>query len=166
MDPYYGDVEEILQIHDSRRIPLSVQYRDKRMKEKKAFQEWINYRNIPKTRALAGSVFKNTDIRINSLSLKSLGLNLNDQYWFKPYGSLMQLVSTSISKKNSLSFHKKTHNYNYKGYPASCRIAFSITSGPHHNISAKLHTSDLSPSSAGHTSDIRAPSSDRYHSPA
>ena len=86
MDPYYGDVEEILQVHDSRRIPLSVQYRDKRMKEKKAFQEWINYRNIPKTRALAGSVFKNTDIRINSLSLKSLGLNLNDQYWFKQIG--------------------------------------------------------------------------------
>ena len=31
MDPYYGDVEEILQVHDPRRVPLSVQYRDKRM---------------------------------------------------------------------------------------------------------------------------------------
>ena len=41
MDPYYGDVEEILQVHDSRRIPLSVQYRDKRIKEKKAFQECL-----------------------------------------------------------------------------------------------------------------------------
>ena len=35
MDPYYGDVEEILQVHDPRRVPLSVQYRDKRMKEEK-----------------------------------------------------------------------------------------------------------------------------------
>ena len=67
MDPYYGDVEEILQVHDSRRIPLSVQYRDKRMKEKKAFQEWINYRNIPKTRALAGSVFTQTYESIHCL---------------------------------------------------------------------------------------------------
>ena len=39
----------------------------------------------------------------------------------------LPLVLTSISKKNSHSFQKKIHNYNYKGYPASCRIAFSIT---------------------------------------
>ena len=77
-----------------------------------------------------------------------------------------RLFLSGNSKKNPHSFQKKKHNYNYKGYPASCRIAFSITSGPHHNISAKLHTSDLLPSSAGHTSDIRAPSSGRYHSPA
>lgn len=104
MDPYYGDVEEILQVHDPRRVPFSVQYRDKRMKEEKAFQEWINYRNIPKTRVLAGSVFKNTDIRVNSLSLKSLGLNLNDQYWFKPYGSLIQWEDVNFFE-NDFSGH-------------------------------------------------------------
>lgn len=90
MNTYLGDVEHIYDIHDTKRLPLSVQYHDHRIKLDKAFQEWINYRNIPKTRALAGSVFKDIDVKINSLSLKSLGLNLNDQYWFRPYGSSIQ----------------------------------------------------------------------------
>ena len=90
MNTYLGDIEHIFDIHDPKRLPLSVQYHDQRIKLDKAFQEWINYRNIPKTRALAGSVFKDIDVKINSLSLKSLGLNLNDQYWFRPYDSHIQ----------------------------------------------------------------------------
>ncbi len=90
MNTYLGDIEQVFEIHDAKRLPLSVQYRDSRLKLEKAFQEWINYRNIPKTRALAGSVFNDIDVKINSLSLKSLGLNLNDQYWFCPYGSHIQ----------------------------------------------------------------------------
>ena len=110
MDTYLGDVEQILHVYNFERLPFSVQYHDPRVKEIKAFQEWINYRNIPKTRAVAGSVFKNTDIKINSLSLKSLGLNLNDQYWFKPYDSHIQwedvnFFQNDFCQKNS----KQTH---------------------------------------------------------
>ena len=104
MDTYSGNVRDVLSIHTPERLPLSVLYRPAEASLTDAFQEWIDYRNIPKTRAIVGSVFRNKDVRINSLSLKSLGLNLNDQYWFRPYDSQIHWEEVNFFQ-NDFSSH-------------------------------------------------------------
>ncbi len=89
MDAYSGNVESILTVHNPERLPLSILYRSADAPLKWAFQTWINYRNIPATRLgiKRGFNIHGSKIKINAKSLKSLGLNLSDQYWFKPYSS-------------------------------------------------------------------------------
>ncbi len=100
MDPYGGDVDAVGSVRCPERLPLSVLHRPAEAPLKRALQEWINYRNIPKTRAMASHVFYGRQASVNSLSLKSLGLNLNDQYWFCPADSGIHWEDVNFFENN------------------------------------------------------------------
>lgn len=55
---------------------------------KLAFDEWLRHRSISETRPELQNLLENYGVSTTSaLSLKNLGLNLSDQYWFKPLNS-------------------------------------------------------------------------------
>lgn len=99
MDVYFGLVQTVFKIHNPERLPLSVRYADKDTSA--SMSSWFRYRNIPKTReGLKGFLYTGRDISISKLSLKSFGLNLTDQYWFKPYGSSIRWDEVSFLKND------------------------------------------------------------------
>ena len=115
MDTYSGDVESILSVHVPERLPLSVLYKPAEASTKNTFQEWINYRNVPTTRDVIGNIFKSPNTRINALSLKSLGLNLSDQYWFKPYSANIKWEEVNFFQND------------FTGHPLGMRFKKEIT---------------------------------------
>lgn len=121
MDTYSGDVESILTVHTPERLPLSVLYKPAEASTRNAFQEWINYRNVPITRDVIGNIFKSPSTRINALSLKSLGLNLSDQYWFKPYGDNIKWEEVNFLQND------------FTGHPLGMRFRKEITTPIVHN---------------------------------
>ena len=84
----YGAVTEVIKVIDADRLPLSVKYMETDNTLENAVESWMHYRNVPKTRDGLGAYLKCTKGNlIYELSMKSLGLNLSDQYWFKPDAS-------------------------------------------------------------------------------
>lgn len=83
----YGRVRRVIQIENPERLPLSVRYKDENELLEESVEHWMRYRNVPKTREGLGAFLKGFQgDPIQELSLKSLGLNLSDQYWFEPEG--------------------------------------------------------------------------------
>lgn len=83
----YGRVKEVIQIETPERLPLSVIYKDENDSLEESVERWMLYRNVPKTREGLETFLKRFQgDPIQEMSLKSLGLNLSDQYWFKPEG--------------------------------------------------------------------------------
>ena len=83
----YGRVKEVIQIETPERLPLSVIYKDENDSLEESVERWMRYRNVPKTREGLETFLKRFQgDPIQEMSLKSLGLNLSDQYWFKPEG--------------------------------------------------------------------------------
>lgn len=97
----YGRVRRVIQIENLERLPLSVKYKDESDTLEDAVGAWMHRRNIPKNREgikefLSG--FQGDSIQ--ELSLKSLGLNLSDQYWFKPEGSQAKWEDVNFFQNN------------------------------------------------------------------
>lgn len=93
----YGRVRKIIQIENSKRLPLSVIYKDENDSLEESVEHWMRYRNVPKTRDGLGAFLKGFQgDPIQELSLKSLGLNLSDQYWFKPEGRQLNWESINF----------------------------------------------------------------------
>lgn len=83
----YGRVRRVIQTKNPERLPLSVRYKDENDSLEESVEHWMRYRNVPKTREGLETFLKRFQgDPIQEMSLKSLGLNLSDQYWFKPEG--------------------------------------------------------------------------------
>lgn len=55
-----------------------------------AFEDWLRHRSISNTRTELQELLQAAGVSTASaLSLKNLGLNLSDQYWFKPFDSTL-----------------------------------------------------------------------------
>lgn len=66
-------------------LPLSVLYSSY---PSQALQKWIDNRSVSANRKDLAAMLATYDVETPSaLSFKSLGLNLSDQYWFKPQGA-------------------------------------------------------------------------------
>lgn len=97
----YGRVRRVFQIKNPERLPLSVRYKDENDSLEESVEHWMLYRNVPKTRDGLEAFFKGFQgDPIQELSLKSLGLNLSDQYWFKPEGSYAKWEDVNFFQNN------------------------------------------------------------------
>ena len=77
-----GRVREITKIYNEEYLPLLVKYQtDKEY----ALESWIKSRSISTSRQDLSILLEAAKVETASaLSLKNLGLNLSDQYWYKP----------------------------------------------------------------------------------
>ncbi|WP_196590759.1 hypothetical protein [Pectinatus frisingensis] len=77
-----GRVKEITKIYNEEYLPLPVKYQNDK---EYALDSWIKSRSIPTTRQDLSVLLEAAGVETASaLSLKNLGLNLSDQYWYKP----------------------------------------------------------------------------------
>lgn len=80
-----GVIENIEQLITPEHLPLSAKYNTD---TKAGLHNWMQYRSVPKTRKGLRAILEQAGVETtNALSLKSLGLNLSDQYWFCPIGN-------------------------------------------------------------------------------
>lgn len=97
----YGRVRSVIQIENPERLPLSVRFSDENDLMEESVEHWMRYRNVPKTRNGLEAFLKGFQgDPIQELSLKSLGLNLSDQYWFKPEGSQAKWEDVNFFQNN------------------------------------------------------------------
>lgn len=97
----YGRVRRVIQIENPERLPLSVRYSDENDLLEESVEHWMRYRNVPKTRNGLEAFLKGFQgDPIQELSLKNLGLNLSDQYWFKPEGSQAKWEDVNFFQNN------------------------------------------------------------------
>lgn len=104
----YGRVRSVIQIENPERLPLSVRFSDENDLMEESVEHWMRYRNVPKTRNGLEAFLKGFQgDPIQELSLKSLGLNLSDQYWFKPEGSQAKWENVNFFQNNFIGkpFH-------------------------------------------------------------
>lgn len=74
-----------LHVENPEYLPLSVMYSDSKAH---ALQQWIDNRSVSANRKDLPAILAVWDVETPSaLSFKSLGLNLSDQYWFRPEGA-------------------------------------------------------------------------------
>ena len=80
-----GRIASDLHIDNREYLPLSVLYSDS---QRLALQTWIDNRSVSANRKDVSLMLEAFQVETPSaLSFKSLGLNLSDQYWFKPKGA-------------------------------------------------------------------------------
>lgn len=97
----YGSIRKVIQVENPERLPLSVKYRDEGDTLEDSIEAWMRYRNVPRTRDGLGTFLKGFQgDPIQELSLKSQGLNLSDQYWFKPEGSQAKWEDINFFQNN------------------------------------------------------------------
>lgn len=104
----YGRVRRVIQIENPERLPLSVRFSEENDLLEESVEYWMRYRNVPKTRNGLEAFLKGFQgDPIQELSLKSLGLNLSDQYWFKPEGSQAKWEDVNFFQNNFIGkpFH-------------------------------------------------------------
>jgi hypothetical protein len=83
----HGGFDRILEVYSRDHLPFGVENADGAI-DQRVFYEWWETRGIPKQRRGIDSALKK--LRIGStklLSIKGMGLNLTDQYWFVPEGA-------------------------------------------------------------------------------
>ena len=80
-----GQIVSDLHIDNREYLPLSVLYSDS---SRGALQKWLDNRSVSANRQDIAAMLAAYHVETASaLSFKSLGLNLSDQYWFKPEGA-------------------------------------------------------------------------------
>ena len=80
-----GQIISDLHIDNREYLPLSVLYSDC---SRIALQKWLDNRSVSANRQDITDMLAAYNVETSSaLSFKSLGLNLSDQYWFKPKGA-------------------------------------------------------------------------------
>ena len=85
IDESSGIVERIHQTFSPEHAPLPMQYEKS---PKAGLHLWLQHRSVPKTRKGFRAILESAGVETSSaLSLKSLGLNLSDHYWFRPDAS-------------------------------------------------------------------------------
>ena len=81
----FGWIQDVTKSVNPEYLPIPVIYKTNK---EEALQKWLQSRSIPKTRKNFSDLLEDAGVATaDALSIKSLGLNLSDQYWFKPVGS-------------------------------------------------------------------------------
>lgn len=81
-DKVTGHIADEIQLINPEYLPVCVRYSDDK---RRALQQWLDSRSIPAGRKNISAVlaFYKVDTPA-ALSIRNFGLNLSDQYWFKP----------------------------------------------------------------------------------
>lgn len=100
MDTDSGLILSIGKMQNPEYLPVLVIY----YKDKVAgLRKWLNTRSIPKTRKNLSILLEQAGVETaDALSLKSLGLNLSDQYWFKPENSNIKWSEVNLFENDFL----------------------------------------------------------------
>ena len=110
-----GRIKEIVKELNPEYMPLIALYQ----KDKEsALQDWMRSRCIPDTRAGLEDLLKQAGVDTTALfSIKNLGLNLTDQYWFKLESMDLKWDEINLFEHDFLSNHaprsKKNCDVNY-----------------------------------------------------
>lgn len=87
IDPVTGYITSRIEVLDALHLPLPVRFAQKNdFAAVQAMKEWVEYRSIPASRNPIDVQEKYGVSSNMAASYKNLGLNLSDQYWFKPAG--------------------------------------------------------------------------------
>ena len=93
-----GRMVSHLQVINQDYLPLSVLYSDNKTT---ALQKWIDNRSVSANRKDLAAMLAAYNVGTPSaLSFKSLGLNLSDQYWFKPEGADFSWHKVNLFENN------------------------------------------------------------------
>ncbi len=96
----FGRIQQITKSINPEYLPILVSYQKD---EEWALQTWLQSRSIPKTRKNFSALLEDAGVATaDALSIKSLGLNLSDQYWFKPVDSALQWKEVNLFQNDFL----------------------------------------------------------------
>lgn len=100
MDTDSGLILSIGKMQNPEYLPvLTIYYKDKAA----GLRKWLSTRSIPKTRKNLPILLEQAGVETaDALSLKSLGLNLSDQYWFKPENSNIKWSEVNLFENDFL----------------------------------------------------------------
>lgn len=100
IDDNTGYIKDITKLITPEHLPILAKYsQDKR----DGLQRWFQSRSIPKARKNLEKLLTHARAKTaNALSLKSLGLNLSDQYWFRPDGSSLSWEDVNLFQNDFL----------------------------------------------------------------
>lgn len=83
-------------------LPVQISFKNNRMAAED-MQEWVSYRSVPRSRNDFASLLKKYSVSTASAAAyKSLGLNLSDQYWFKPKGADLDWKNINLFQNDFL----------------------------------------------------------------
>ena len=91
-----GRVIRINEIYSFERLPIFTM--DSNIDElKELLNKWISYRSISKSRKDLPKILQDNHVQTpEALSVKTLGLSLSDQYWFKPESSVYDWYDVNL----------------------------------------------------------------------
>lgn len=86
IEPRSGIISSRINVLDEKHLPIPVQFApDNEFLTVQAMNKWVACRSIPNSRNNLSQFLKQYDVDSNvAASYKNFGLNLSDQYWFKP----------------------------------------------------------------------------------
>ncbi len=86
IDGESGDILSNITVLNQEHLPLPVQFKSKNaFTAISAMQAWVAYRSVPDSRNNLENMLQQYGVRTPSAAAyKSLGLNLSDQYWYRP----------------------------------------------------------------------------------
>lgn len=86
IDEYTGNILSRIEVINDDALPLPVQFSKKNeFTMVDAMKSWVAYRSVPSSRSNFNHFLEENGVSTPSaMAYKSLGLNLSDQYWYKP----------------------------------------------------------------------------------
>jgi len=110
IDESSGIVEKIHQMFSPEHAPLPMQYEKS---PKAGLHLWLQHRSVPKTRKGLRAILESAGVETSSaLSLKSLGLNLSDHYWFRPDASDLTWEKVNLFQNDFATQQYTSHGTN------------------------------------------------------
>ena len=114
------DERQGIEIHDvlaSEYLPVLIQTRGY---SRKSFDQWMSYRNIPKTRRNLAELLETYGVEDTmALSMQNLGLSLSDSYWFCPVNSGLAWEAVNLYQNDFMGAteHEGHSDENWSGGP-------------------------------------------------
>jgi hypothetical protein len=100
MDLSAGFILNIKKLENPEYLPVWAKYNKDPVS---GLRHWLGSRSIPRTRKNLDTMLQEAGVETaDALSLKSLGLNLSDQYWFKPKDSNLQWEQVNLFENDFL----------------------------------------------------------------
>lgn len=113
IDPDTGRIVSKINVLEKEHLPLPVQFNlVNDFTAVDAMQNWVAYRSIPHSRSNFNNFLENYSVSTPSAAAyKSLGLNLSDQYWYKPKNIDIDWKDVNLFKNPFLkqSFQSNTY---------------------------------------------------------
>ena len=100
IDESTGYIKDVISLITPEHLPLLAKYSADR---RDGLQRWLQSRSIPKARKNLEELLAAAGAKTaNALSLKNLGLNLSDQYWFRPDGMSLSWEDVNLFQNDFL----------------------------------------------------------------